>query len=182
MPWARSLEAIHKRLFKNAKRSSLTQPSRALSITSRGKPISREALFTYTNGRFLANEAEACSRRYVRFDIDQLCAVAAAAGDSPHQSERSRRWRGALARPFLCAKRMAVKSSPRSPSPLLGDPSILPPRKWQFSNLVRLQHLFNNLFRPKTDCIPHGSKHAYSSPRSESPSLESRGTPLVPNT
>ena len=77
-----SFGSTHRRVFNSSKSSPLAQPSRALSITSRGKPINREELFNYTNGRFLANEAEACNRRYVQFDIDQLCAIAAAAGGS----------------------------------------------------------------------------------------------------
>ncbi|KAH8710213.1 hypothetical protein GQ44DRAFT_763149 [Phaeosphaeriaceae sp. PMI808] len=82
MSFARFFGAIHRTFFNRATTPALAQSSRALSITSRGKPISREELFNYTNGRFLANEAQACDRRYVRFDLDQLCAVAAVAGGS----------------------------------------------------------------------------------------------------
>ncbi|KAF1912281.1 kinase-like domain-containing protein [Ampelomyces quisqualis] len=81
MPLVRSFGVIQRRIFDSAK-SALAQPSRALSITSRGKPINREELFSYTNGRFLANEVKACNRRYVQFDINSLCTVAAAAGGS----------------------------------------------------------------------------------------------------
>ncbi|CAN9147239.1 unnamed protein product [Alternaria alternata] len=58
-------------------RYSSRNASRVSSLTNTGKSISREELFKYTSGRFLANEKEATSRRYVRFDVDQLCAVAA---------------------------------------------------------------------------------------------------------
>ena len=37
-------------------------------------------MFKYTNGRFLANEKKALDRRYVTFDIDRLCAIAASTG------------------------------------------------------------------------------------------------------
>jgi hypothetical protein len=33
-------------------------------------------LFRNSNGRFLANEKKATDRRHVKFDVDQLCAVA----------------------------------------------------------------------------------------------------------
>jgi hypothetical protein len=38
-----------------------------------GCPISREDVFRYTNGRFLADEAAQIAKRYVRFDLDKLC-------------------------------------------------------------------------------------------------------------
>jgi hypothetical protein len=37
-------------------------------------------LFRYTTGRFLANEKKAADRRYVAFEVDQLCAIAADVG------------------------------------------------------------------------------------------------------
>lgn len=42
-----------------------------------GEPINREALFEYTNGRFLVNEKRETARRYARFDVDALCRVVA---------------------------------------------------------------------------------------------------------
>jgi hypothetical protein len=41
-------------------------------LTRAGKPIARENLFKYTNGRFLVNENYACDRRHVKFDVDAL--------------------------------------------------------------------------------------------------------------
>ena len=38
-----------------------------------GRPISREDVFRYTNGRFLADEVAQIAKRYVRFDLDKLC-------------------------------------------------------------------------------------------------------------
>ncbi|KAH6642459.1 kinase-like domain-containing protein [Boeremia exigua] len=54
--------------------------SLAHSLKTIGRPISRDELFKYTNGRFLANEKKALDRRYLNFDIDQLCAVGASTG------------------------------------------------------------------------------------------------------
>jgi hypothetical protein len=71
-----------RRSWRGSDQSASARSSRALSITCRGKSISREELFAYTNGRFLVNEAHACNRRFVRFDVDQLCSVAAAVGVS----------------------------------------------------------------------------------------------------
>ncbi|KAL4920790.1 kinase-like domain-containing protein [Aspergillus aurantiobrunneus] len=51
----------------------LGQPAAAALLM--GKSISREDLFKYTNGRFLTEEEPQFSRRYVRFDLNQLCNV-----------------------------------------------------------------------------------------------------------
>lgn len=42
-----------------------------------GNPICKEDLFKYTNGRFLAEEEDQRSKRFVRFDVDRLCDVIA---------------------------------------------------------------------------------------------------------
>ncbi|EFQ97873.1 phosphotransferase enzyme family protein [Nannizzia gypsea CBS 118893] len=46
---------------------------RRLHITCRGKPISHEEVFQYSNGHFLVDEEYNYSRRYKRFNIDELC-------------------------------------------------------------------------------------------------------------
>ncbi|KDB22282.1 hypothetical protein H109_05808 [Trichophyton interdigitale MR816] len=51
--------------------SSLFQ--RRVHISCRGKPISHEEVFQYNNGHFLANEEYQYARRYVRFNINELC-------------------------------------------------------------------------------------------------------------
>jgi hypothetical protein len=48
-----------RRSWRGSDQSASARSSRALSITCRGKSISREELFAYTNGRFLVNEAAA---------------------------------------------------------------------------------------------------------------------------
>ncbi|QSS64487.1 phosphotransferase enzyme family protein [Histoplasma capsulatum] len=45
-----------------------------------GKLITVDKLFDYTNGNFLVNKNFQFERRYVKFDLDALCDVAAAAG------------------------------------------------------------------------------------------------------
>ncbi|KAI9835514.1 MAG: hypothetical protein M1819_001965 [Sarea resinae] len=42
-----------------------------------GKPITQDGLFRYTNGRFLVNEKHETAKRYVEFDVDQLCKMVA---------------------------------------------------------------------------------------------------------
>ncbi|CRL27272.1 unnamed protein product [Penicillium camemberti] len=49
-------------------------------IVQIGASITQEELFAYTNAYFLTNEKYQLSRRYVRFDVDELCNTAVAAG------------------------------------------------------------------------------------------------------
>ncbi|KAH7345910.1 hypothetical protein BKA66DRAFT_517139 [Pyrenochaeta sp. MPI-SDFR-AT-0127] len=122
MPLARSFGAVHRKLFNRSKTSTLAQPSRALSITSRGKPISREELFKYTNGRFLANEAEACNRRYVRFDIDQLCAVAAGAGGGFSPIKAIDKMEGGFSKALIMQKEDGSEVVAKIPFSIAGPP------------------------------------------------------------
>ncbi|KAG2415131.1 hypothetical protein HFD88_006322 [Aspergillus terreus] len=71
LPFARPF----RRLWRN-------QPTAQISILCRGKTISREQLFTYTNGHFLIDEDHQYSRRYRKFNLDALCDIAARAGGS----------------------------------------------------------------------------------------------------
>ncbi|ETI22031.1 hypothetical protein G647_06101 [Cladophialophora carrionii CBS 160.54] len=60
----------------------LLRSSRNISLTCRGKSINREELFQYTNGRFLTRDQQQRDARYVKFDLDALCAIAANTGPS----------------------------------------------------------------------------------------------------
>ncbi|EGD94786.1 hypothetical protein TESG_02290 [Trichophyton tonsurans CBS 112818] len=51
--------------------SSLFQ--RRIPVFCRGKPISHEEVFQYNNGHFLVDEEYQFARRYIRFNIDELC-------------------------------------------------------------------------------------------------------------
>ncbi|KAH6704046.1 kinase-like domain-containing protein [Leptodontidium sp. MPI-SDFR-AT-0119] len=66
--------------IRRRERYSQSGAPRSLSITCRGKPIVQEDLFRYTNGRFLAAEDTQCRRRYLKFNVQKLCDVAAALG------------------------------------------------------------------------------------------------------
>ncbi|TVY49460.1 hypothetical protein LOCC1_G000574 [Lachnellula occidentalis] len=76
--------SIASKLLKTIRRRELychSGTTRRLSITCRGKPIVQEDLFRYTGGRFLAAEDTQCRRRYLKFNVQKLCDVAAALDD-----------------------------------------------------------------------------------------------------
>jgi hypothetical protein len=173
MPLARSFfGTIQRRLFNRVKPSAQAPPSRALSITNRGKSISREELFKYTNGRFLANEGEACNRRYVRFDIDQLCAVAAAAGGSSSPIEAIDKMEGGFSKALIMRKEDGSEVVVKIPFSIAGPPKYTTASEVAVLKFSKTATPVHRSIESKTDRIPNGSKYPYSSPRSQSPSLE----------
>ncbi|KAJ5936044.1 hypothetical protein N7454_005342 [Penicillium verhagenii] len=66
--------------------------------------ITQEELFAYTNGHFLANEEYQLSRRYVRFDVDELCKTAAAVGGKSSRVTAIDKMEGGFSKAFLMGK------------------------------------------------------------------------------
>lgn len=101
-----------------------SRPSRALSILCRGERIGREDLFKYTNGRFLVREKEACDRRYLSFDLDQLCAIAASAGSkSPIRAVE--KMEGGFSKALLMSKEDGTEVIAKLPFSIAGPPKYL---------------------------------------------------------
>ncbi|KAF9887177.1 hypothetical protein FE257_010431 [Aspergillus nanangensis] len=80
------------------------QPRAQLSMSCRGRSIGRNELFAYTNGHFLVDEQRQLDRRYVRFDIDALCDVAAAAGDELSRITTIEKMEGGFSKALLMKK------------------------------------------------------------------------------
>ncbi|KAF2875182.1 kinase-like domain-containing protein [Massariosphaeria phaeospora] len=122
MPFGLSLRAVGRRYWKAKGRFVSAQPSRALSITCRGKSISREEVFRYTNGRFLMDENHAFLRRYVKFDLDQLCAVAASAGGQNSPVNAIEKMEGGFSKALLLRKEDGSEIIAKIPFPIAGPP------------------------------------------------------------
>lgn len=122
MALARSFRILYRRLLKSAKLSVLAQPSRVLSITSRGKFIDSEELFNYTKDHFLANETKARSRRHMRFNIDQLCAVTAAAGESSSPIKAIDKMEGGFSRALTMKTEDGTEVVAKIPFSIAGPP------------------------------------------------------------
>ncbi|RAH76985.1 hypothetical protein BO86DRAFT_404132 [Aspergillus japonicus CBS 114.51] len=75
-----------------------------LSILCRGKPIAREELFTYTNGHFLIDEETQVRRRYLKFNIDALCDIAAPAGGNRSPIRTIEKFEGGFSKALLLTK------------------------------------------------------------------------------
>ncbi|EXJ68100.1 uncharacterized protein A1O5_08715 [Cladophialophora psammophila CBS 110553] len=58
------------------------RPSESISLICRGKSITQDELFQFTNGRFLTRDKQQRDARYVNFDLGALCAIAASIGPS----------------------------------------------------------------------------------------------------
>lgn len=111
-----------KRGWRGSDKSASAHSSRALSIICRGKSISRDELFAYTNGRFLVNEAKACSRRFVRFNVDQLCSVAASVGGPLSPIQAIEKLEGGFSKALLMRKENGREIIVKIPFPIAGPP------------------------------------------------------------
>jgi hypothetical protein len=132
-------------LLVTLKSPALVHPCRALSFSNRGKPISREDLFSYTNGRFLANEAKACNRRYTRFDIDRLCAVAAAAGGTFSPIKAINKMEGGFCKALIMQKEDGSEVVAKIPFTIAGPPKYTTASEvavLEFSKITTLDSVF----------------------------------------
>lgn len=108
--------------------------SRALSITCWGQSISRDELFTYTNGRFLVNEARACNRRFLRFNVDQLCSVAASVGGPLSPIQAIEKFEGGFSKALLMRKEDGQEVIAKLPFSIAG------PKKYTTASEVAVLH------------------------------------------
>ncbi|KAL2822110.1 kinase-like domain-containing protein [Aspergillus granulosus] len=91
-----------------------------MSIVCRGKPISREELFTYTNGRFLVNEEHQFARRYRQFDLDALCNIVATAGGSTSRITDIEKLEGGFSKALLMTKEDGTELIAKVPCRIAG--------------------------------------------------------------
>ncbi|KAI2369967.1 hypothetical protein LOY89_004858 [Ophidiomyces ophidiicola] len=100
------------------------RPEFSLSITCRGASITQEELFAYTNGHFLANEEHQLNRRYVRFNVDELCNTAAAVGGKPSQVAAIEKIEGGFGKAFLMRKENGSEVIAKIPCHIAGPPTL----------------------------------------------------------
>lgn len=122
MPLAHSLKAIGRRCWSTKERSASSQPTRALTLTCRGRSINRDDLLKYTNGRFLANEKQALDRRFVNFDVDQLCMVAASTGNKHSPVCSIEKLEGGFSKALLLCKEDRSELIAKLPFTIAGPP------------------------------------------------------------
>ncbi|KAI2956348.1 hypothetical protein CBS147323_9268 [Aspergillus niger] len=90
--------------MRNLRKLRRNQQISQMSIVCRGKPITRDELFTYTNGRFLVDEDRQFARRYRKFNLDALCDIAAAAGESTSRIIAIEKLEGGFSKALLMKK------------------------------------------------------------------------------
>ncbi|KAF1840696.1 uncharacterized protein K460DRAFT_294934 [Cucurbitaria berberidis CBS 394.84] len=98
---------------------------RIINQTVIGERISRDQLFKYTNGRFLVREKESCDQRYLKFDLDKLCAVAASAGISQSPIRLINKIEGGFSKALLMSKEDGTEVVAKLPLPNAGPPKYL---------------------------------------------------------
>lgn len=122
MSLGRSFAVICTELFRSGNPSVQTHASQALSITNLGKIVSRKELFRYTNGRFFVNETKACNQRYVRFDVGQLCAVAAIVGKTSSPIRAIDKMEGSFSKVLTMQEEDGNEVVAKTPLPTQGPP------------------------------------------------------------
>ncbi|PYH75683.1 phosphotransferase enzyme family protein [Aspergillus uvarum CBS 121591] len=110
-----------RRSFINPKPRKSTAP---LSILCRGKPIAREELFGYTNGHFLLDEETQLRRRYLKFDIDALCDLAAPAGGNLSPIRTIEKIEGGFSKALLLTKENGDKVIAKLPFHIAGPAAL----------------------------------------------------------
>ncbi len=88
--------------------------------TAPGEPISRDELYQYTNGHFLVDEKHQCRRRYVKFDLDRLCDIAASVGGSKSPISAIEKMEGGFSKALLMRKEDGTELIAKIPCPNAG--------------------------------------------------------------
>ncbi|KAL5337438.1 hypothetical protein BJX70DRAFT_409301 [Aspergillus crustosus] len=100
-------------------------------------PIGAPALFwnyfVYTNGHFLIDEQHQLDRRYVKFNVDVLCDVAAAAGGQTSPIVSINKMEGGFSKAFLMRKADGTEVIAKIPFYLKTNTSVSVPRVLSWS-------------------------------------------------
>ncbi|KAH6638729.1 kinase-like domain-containing protein [Boeremia exigua] len=104
-----------------------------------GERLSREELFKYTNGRFLVREKESCDQRYLEFDLDQLCAVAASVSSNKSPVRTIEKLEGGFSKALIMSKEDGTEVVAKLPFSIAG-----PSRYLTASEAAVLQYLHNH--------------------------------------
>lgn len=91
-----------------------------LSDFRTGLPISDQELFRYTNGRFLANEDQQLSKRYVTFDVQKLCQVVASSTEHGSPVCKIDKMEGGFSKALLMTTEDGVEVVAKIPCPNAG--------------------------------------------------------------
>ncbi|KAE8333474.1 kinase-like domain-containing protein [Aspergillus sergii] len=111
-------------LLRSFKRIQRTQQIAQISLLCRGKPISREDLFAYTNGHFLVDEQRQLDRRYLKFNLEALCAVAAAADGDSSRITAIEKLEGGFSKALLMKKENGKELIAKLPCRIAGPTSL----------------------------------------------------------
>ncbi|KAI1928498.1 hypothetical protein LOZ65_001991 [Ophidiomyces ophidiicola] len=122
--------------IRNLFRSRRPVPSRNITITCRSEMINQEDLFRYTNGHFLINEERQLQQRYVKFSINELCDIAASAGQSKSPVLAIDKMEGGFCKALLMKKADGTELIAKIPSKRAG-----PPRYLTESEVATLQYV-----------------------------------------
>lgn len=119
LPWRRS------------KRKKERQAHRDLILSIRdliaqlGAPITKEELFAYDNGHFLANQEYQRSKRYIQFNVDELYNTAAAVSGNRSQVTAIDKIEGGFSKAFSMKKEDKSEVIAKIPCRIASPPTLM---------------------------------------------------------
>ncbi|CZT49106.1 uncharacterized protein RSE6_09896 [Rhynchosporium secalis] len=133
-----SIASKFPKILRRRERYSQSETPKGLSITCRGKPIVQEDLFRCTNGRFLVAEETQYRRRYLKFNVQKLCDVAAALGD-PSPVMQIDKMEGGFSKALLLTRADGQEYIAKLPCPNAGPSHLTTASEVAVLQLVRSQ-------------------------------------------
>ncbi|CZT03693.1 uncharacterized protein RCO7_07614 [Rhynchosporium graminicola] len=133
-----SIASKFHKILRRRERYSQSETPKGLSITCRGKPIVQEDLFRCTNGRFLVAEETQYRRRYLKFNVQKLCDVAAALGD-PSPVMQIDKMEGGFSKALLLTRADGQECIAKLPCPNAGPSHLTTASEVAVLQLVRSQ-------------------------------------------
>ncbi|KAE8413738.1 hypothetical protein BDV36DRAFT_303941 [Aspergillus pseudocaelatus] len=92
--------------------------------SNRYSPIGREELFAYTNGHFLVDEQHQLDRRYLKFDLDALCDIAALVDGDSSRIVTTEKLEGGFSKALLMKKENGKEVIAKLPCRIAGPTSL----------------------------------------------------------
>jgi hypothetical protein len=85
-----------------------------------GTTISHDKLFQYSNGRFLVDEEQQFSKRYVKFDVEKLCHIVASVTKGASPVCKIDKIEGGFSKAFLMTMENGAEAIAKIPCPNAG--------------------------------------------------------------
>lgn len=138
-----------------------------------GHSILKEDLFKYTNGRFLAEEKDQLSKRFVQFDVDRLCdVIAGISRTGARQVSKIEKMEGGFSKALLMTTMDGSEYIVKIPCPNAGRPMYCTASEVAVLNFGKID-LYQSI-NTRANKHPQFSQSPYHNSRPQGPCMERR--------